>query len=396
VFKMEDVLAAKIGSMCILGGLSLFFGLIPIKIVEKFGLANLDKKGKSSKTQIALTALNCFGAGVILTTCFTHMLPEVNEGLEMSYKDGSITEPKVPLAEILVICGFLMIYLIEELAHVLLHKVRSAEKSKDECSVACTDAQQTDIESSTATSKTSTEQLEDGNVGQNGDRHHEELPTDVLANIKEASFQVAMRGFFIMLAISLHAVFEGIAMGLGTKASFVWYLCFAIAVHKFIIAFCIGLQMTTSGMTRTLIFAYMGTFSLITPVGIAIGIGLVHSAAGSSASNGPAAVLNGLAAGTLLYVVFFEILEKERQKKSNGLLQVSFIILGFVVMICIQLLEGDHHHHHGGDDHHDDHHDDHDHHASELKEKDILSFCQMKNLNFSCSNGNFSLFNPAE
>ena len=45
---------------------------------------------------------------------------------------------RVPLAEILVICGFLMIYLIEELAHVLLHKVRSAEKSKDECSIACT------------------------------------------------------------------------------------------------------------------------------------------------------------------------------------------------------------------------------------------------------------------
>ena len=45
-----------------------------------------------------------------------------------------------------------------------------------------------------------------------------------------------------MLAISLHSVFEGIAMGLRTKASIVWYLCFAIAVHKFIIAFCIGLQ----------------------------------------------------------------------------------------------------------------------------------------------------------
>ena len=94
MFKMEDVLTAKIGSMCILGGLSLFFGLIPIKIVEKFGLANLDKKGKSSKTQITLTALNCFGAGVILTTCFTHMLPEVNEVLRMGYKDGSLTKPK--------------------------------------------------------------------------------------------------------------------------------------------------------------------------------------------------------------------------------------------------------------------------------------------------------------
>ena len=49
-----------------------------------------------------------------------------------------------------------------------------------------------------------------------------------------------------MLAISLHAVFEGIAMGLGTKASMVWYLCFAIAVHKFIIAFCIGLQVNVT------------------------------------------------------------------------------------------------------------------------------------------------------
>ena len=70
----------------------------------------------------------------------------------------------------------------------------------------------------------------------------EELPTNVLSNIQDLSFQIALRGFFIMLAISLHAVFEGMAMGLGTKASFVWYLCFAVAVHKFIIAFCIGLQ----------------------------------------------------------------------------------------------------------------------------------------------------------
>ena len=45
-----------------------------------------------------------------------------------------------------------------------------------------------------------------------------------------------------MLAISLHAIFEGIAMGTLSKASVVWYLCFAIAAHKFIIAFCVGLQ----------------------------------------------------------------------------------------------------------------------------------------------------------
>ena len=78
------------------------------------------------------------------------------------------------MAEILLLCGFLMIYLIEEIAQSLLHKFRSTGKSKND----------------------SPGQLE-------------ELPTDVLVNIQEASFQVALRGFFIMLAISLHAVFEG-------------------------------------------------------------------------------------------------------------------------------------------------------------------------------------------
>ena len=59
-------------------------------------------------------------------------------------------------------------------------------------------------------------------------------------------FQAAFRGFFVVLAISLHAIFEGIAMGTLSKASVVWYLCFAVAAHKFIIAFCVGLQVIQS------------------------------------------------------------------------------------------------------------------------------------------------------
>ena len=87
---MEDHLAAKIGSIVILGGLSLFFGLIPIKISEKFSLSDLDEKSKNTKTGLFVTALNSFGAGVILTTCFTHMLPETGEVLEHSEEHGDI------------------------------------------------------------------------------------------------------------------------------------------------------------------------------------------------------------------------------------------------------------------------------------------------------------------
>ena len=42
-------------------------------------------------------------------------------------------------------------------------------------------------------------------------------------------------------------------------------------------------------------------------------------------------VFQGLATGSLLYVVFFEILEKERKKKVPGVLQVGEI---WVVHLC--------------------------------------------------------------
>ena len=92
---MEEDLVAKILSMVILGGFSLLLGLIPMKLVEKYNLKEISSGHNENKKEknkvmsttfkhLALTALNCFGAGVILTTCFTHMLPEANEALEES------------------------------------------------------------------------------------------------------------------------------------------------------------------------------------------------------------------------------------------------------------------------------------------------------------------------
>ena len=67
------------------------------------------------------------------------------------------------------------------------------------------------------------------------------------------------------------------------------------------------------------------TFSLFSPIGIAIGIALTETVSREEEVQSPEVIaLQGLATGTLLYVVFFELLEKERQKKGvNGLVQVS-------------------------------------------------------------------------
>ena len=70
---------------------------------------------------------------------------------------------------------------------------------------------------------------------------------DVTGSEVNNSFEAAMRGMLVIMALSLHAVFEGIALGLTGSVSSVWYLFLAIASHKFIIAFCIGMQFVTSG-----------------------------------------------------------------------------------------------------------------------------------------------------
>lgn len=49
-------------------------------------------------------------------------------------------------------------------------------------------------------------------------------------------------------------------------------------------------------------------------------------------------VLQGLAAGTLIYVAFFEVMERERSKSSVKLLQWGTLLLGFLAMIGLEVL----------------------------------------------------------
>ena len=81
-----------------------------------------------------------------------------------------------------------------------------------------------------------------------------------------------MRGFVVILALSLHAVFEGIAMGLTPSASNVWRYFFAISSHKYVIALCLGFQFVTNGIRKSVILLYIGVFAVISPIGIAIGM----------------------------------------------------------------------------------------------------------------------------
>ena len=82
----------------------------------------------------------------------------------------------------------------------------------------------------------------------------------------------------------------------------------------------------------------MTVFCAVSPIGIGIGMALTSPEQGET-NHTALIVVQGIATGSLLYVVFFEILEKERQKTVPGLLQVIGVSLGFIFMVLLGLAE---------------------------------------------------------
>lgn len=49
-------------------------------------------------------------------------------------------------------------------------------------------------------------------------------------------------------------------------------------------------------------------------------------------------VLQGIAGGTLIYVAFFEVLERERSKSTVLLLQWTCLLLGYLALVGLEAL----------------------------------------------------------
>lgn len=107
----------------------------------------------------------------------------------------------------------------------------------------------------------------------------------------------------------------------------------AVAAHKLVIAFCISVELIAIRTKTWLTVIYIVVYAIVSPIGIGIGILLVGGE-GATAAGVYSVVLQGLASGTLLYVIFFEIWKNDRE----GLLQYFAAVAGFGLMFGLQVL----------------------------------------------------------
>lgn len=141
----------------------------------------------------------------------------------------------------------------------------------------------------------------------------------------------------LVLALSAHSVFEGLALGLQEDGAKLGSLFLGVAVHETLAAVALGVSVAKASLGMKDAAKLGVTVSLMIPLGIVVGMGIesTQTLAGSVVS----VVLQGLAAGTFLFVTFFEILSRELDDKRDRLLKVLFLILGYAVLAVLVFIK---------------------------------------------------------
>lgn len=148
----------------------------------------------------------------------------------------------------------------------------------------------------------------------------------------QASFTSAI---ILFLALSFHGLMEGIALGAMTDSGDKTLLTIFIAIiaHKGLEAFSLGTSLTRSQVSNVSYWVFLLSFSLMTTVGIAIGMILSAGLDDSLVSN----VCVALASGTFIYVAIMEVIMKELAIKVDIAAKLALLLLGFGLMSVLAL-----------------------------------------------------------
>ncbi len=227
-----------------------------------------------------------FSGGILLATCFIHMIPEVRHHLHETLAEGY----NFPYTELLVCIGFFIVYIIEEcVKHIVKNRSYSkgSKKSGPFLSVkmdegrsiveVCTkNHEDAERETSPISAETSAENaagngvpspaVNNGLISEMNAMMMKEELSERNNNTKYYSSS-NLKNILLISALSFHSVMEGLAIGLAQDVGDVWYLFLAVAVHECTILLCIGIEVVATCPSVSTVLMYMAVFALVSPAG---------------------------------------------------------------------------------------------------------------------------------
>lgn len=298
-------------------GLMLAGVLVPVRLL-------LINYNKAHTYRRALSLCNSFGGGVFLATCFNALLPTVRDKVGDVLKQLQISSD-YPLAETMMMLGFFLTVFVEQ----TILTFRKEKPSFIDLETFNAGGSEAGSDSEYDTPFISSAQDSPGGGSGHRSRGHQHSHFSPVELAGAGPLRLAS----LVLALSAHSVFEGLALGLQEDIAKLGSLFLGVAVHETLAAIALGVSVAKAslGMKDA---AKLGVMvSLMIPLGIVVGMGIesAQTLAGSVVS----VVLQGLAAGTFLFVTFFEILSRELEDKRDRLLKVLFLILGYTVLTAL-------------------------------------------------------------
>ena len=266
-----------------------------------------------------------------MAVCYVMLTPYVRERFQALF-DKADMEMTYPITEVVIVCGFFMVLPIEHFIHSCQKKMnKDAHQELQPLNVdGSTDSENDEFDCENITQdveKQSNGKVLDSNTehGHSHDAAHGHCHTSGL----DLSSGLSLQSIVMVVALSTHSLFEGLAVGLQTEMNKLVHLYIGIITHEVLVAFAVGVNLTQQNTSLSTIVKLVLVFSVVIPIGIGLGmaIGMSESIAGHAVS----AVLQGLAAGTFLYVVFIDIIPAELNSAGDKMFKVLFMFGGFAV-----------------------------------------------------------------
>ena len=330
--------------------------------------------------------LSAFSGGILIATAYTHMLPEAIDqyaeyraGLEPAtvaavpisgVQDGSVTTtalPKkkkcnhahhnhrrldesseshihsvdYPLIPFLAALSFLCLFLLERGAIIYMQN-----KKNHNLKEIASSPKIHDVESSSSTvSAHGHDCCHDPNVACSSpavvEVHHEEASPECCKDIKSLEKMSELTAFALIIAVSFHAVIEGMGLGATSNPEMLLSTFIGIAVHKGLEGFAVGANLIESAVTTRRFIMYASVVCLASPLGALVGY-LMTLGDMSTGLIGP--ILGALAVGTFIQVATMEFLPRTFAKQADFTWKALALLVGFGIMSTMPIWFSDHEH----------------------------------------------------
>jgi zinc transporter 1/2/3 len=141
--------------------------------------------------------------------------------------------------------------------------------------------------------------------------------------------------YILMMALSIHSCFEGLACGLSMNLGAVLNIVLAIGIHKSAASTSLGIALVKTFPNDIKVVRWcILIFSVATPIGILLG--MLLSIEGEIYT----ICFNSLAAGTFLYIACNEMIVGEFSLPGNRWLKLFIFLMGASLILGLWFIPG--------------------------------------------------------